>query len=120
MRQFWLFILGLITLFILISSLGPMILLGVCGWLLYIIFKQFIQATNIWTKVLWVLLGLFILSIGLSNIYGIIGIAAAFFLYWIYRNWDDDSSTDSSIGTKEDSTLNNFGSEWEHLFNKYN
>ena len=81
MKKFLLFIVGIIALMILLANLGPIVLLGVCVWLLYLVFKQFIKANSTAAKIGWVILGLFIVSIAFSNIYAVIGIAAAYILY---------------------------------------
>lgn len=119
MRHFLLFIVGLIAGFILLFNLGPMLLLGVSIWLLYLIFKQFMQATSTGAKVGWVLLGLVILSIGISNVYAVIGIAAAFVLYWIYKNWNEDEPVTSPTTVPENNDpFTNFENEWRELTNK--
>src|SRR5699024_12045276 len=68
MRKFLLFLAGLTAAILFLVHLGPMILLGVSIWLVYLVFKQFIKAETTLAKVGWVVLGLFILSIGISNI----------------------------------------------------
>lgn len=119
MRHFLLFIVGLIAGLILLFNLGPMILLGVSIWLLYLIFKQFMQATSTVAKVGWVLLGLVVLSIGISNVYAVIGIAAAFILYWIYKNWSEDDPVVSTTPAEDNSDpFMNFENEWHKLTNK--
>src|SRR5699024_12326124 len=82
---------GLIALFILMVNLGPMVLLGLSIWLLYIIFKQFVKSDSTAGKIGWVLLGLLVLSMGLENIYAILGIVAAYGLYIIIKNWKEEA-----------------------------
>lgn len=116
MRHFLLFIVGLIAGLILLFNLGPMLLLGVSIWLLYLIFKQFTKATSTGARVGWVLLGLVVLSIGISNIYAVIGIAAAFILYWIYTNWNEDDPVVPTAPAENNSDpFINFENEWREL-----
>lgn len=115
MGKFMLFVGGLIALIVLVSSLGPMILLGVSVWLLYIIFKQFIKTDSVAGKTGWVIAGLFILSIALSNIYAVIGIAAAYCLYLVVRKWKNDKSKPVGQATAKDDPFTNFEREWAEL-----
>lgn len=90
MKKFLLFIVGIIALLILLANLGPIVLLGVCLWLLYLVFKQFIKANSVGAKIGWVILGLLIVSIAFSNIYAVIGVAAAYILYVVIKKWKED------------------------------
>ncbi|MDQ0256499.1 lia operon protein LiaI [Evansella vedderi] len=100
MKKFMLFVLSLIAIFILLANLGPMVFLGLCIYLLYIIFKKFIKAESIVAKVAWVLIGLLVLSMATSNLYAIIGLVAAYFLYTLYKNWNDNNREEEIIFNK--------------------
>lgn len=113
MRHFLMFLAGLAAVFILIANLGPMVLLGVSIWLLYLIFKQFVKATTTIAKVGWVTVGLIVLSIGISNIYAVIGIAAAFILYWIYHNWNKNNWEPADDNLND--PFMNFEREWQQF-----
>lgn len=110
-----LFIAGLIALMILFINLGPMVLLGVSIWLLYVIFKQFIKSTSTIGKVGWIIAGLIVLGIALSNIYSVIGIAAAFGLYWIYKHWGKSDDPVVTIIDKDDDPFKNFERQWADM-----
>ncbi|MFD1334480.1 flagellar basal body rod protein [Oceanobacillus iheyensis] len=115
MKKFVLFLGGLVALFILLVNLGPMVLLAISVGLLYVCFKKFIQTDSTAAKVGWVILGLIVLSITFSNIYAVIGVAAAYALYLIYKNWN---SPDSDIvhEVKEDNDpFTNFERQWAEL-----
>lgn len=115
MKKFMLFVGGLLAFFILLANLGPMILLGVSVWMLYIVFKKFIKSDSTAGKIGWVIAGLFVLGIGLSNIYAVIGIAAAYVLYFIYRNWknDDDQTVDQVV--EDNDPFTNFERQWAEI-----
>src|SRR5699024_6877494 len=102
---------------ILLINLGPMILLGVSVWLLYLIFKQFMKADSLITKVIWVVIGLILLSISLANMYALIAVAAAFALYWIYKKWNEKKPV-VTVVEKSDDPFINFENEWNELSNK--
>ncbi|MFS0671652.1 flagellar basal body rod protein [Ornithinibacillus sp. 179-J 7C1 HS] len=116
MRKFMLFVGGLIALLVLLANLGPMVLLGLSVWLLYIIFKKFVKSDSVGAKIGWVILGLVILGIGFTNIYAVIGIAAAFALYWIVKNWKKDNH--NPVGPTDDSDpFTNFERQWAEMKN---
>ncbi|MBN9654643.1 flagellar basal body rod protein [Halobacillus sp. GSS1] len=113
MKKFLLFLAGLVALTVLLVNLGPMILLGVSVWLLYIVFKQFMKSDSTAGKIGWVVVGLIILSIAVSNVYAVIGVAAAFALYWIYKNWT--SKSEAVHSTKSDDPFTNFERQWAEM-----
>lgn len=90
MKNFIWFVLALIALIVLFTNIGPMIVLGVSLFLLYLVFQQFIKTQSVVGRVAWVILGLIILSVALSNMYAIIGIVAIVFLYFIYKKYQED------------------------------
>ncbi|ADU31357.1 permease [Evansella cellulosilytica] len=90
MNKIWMFVLGIVALIILIVNIGPMIVLGVSIYLLYIILKQFGKAESTTGKIGWIIAGLIVLSIGLSNIFAVIGVAALYLLYVLYKHWQEE------------------------------
>ncbi|HLS10056.1 flagellar basal body rod protein [Lentibacillus sp.] len=114
MKKFLLFVGGLLALFILLVNLGPIILLGVSIWLLYVIFKQFVKSDSTAGKIGWVALGLLVLSIGISNIYAIIGVAAAYVLYLIYKGWKNDNLY-AEHTVEDHDPFRNFERQWADI-----
>ncbi|MEI3611729.1 lmo0954 family membrane protein [Pseudogracilibacillus sp. SO30301A] len=115
MKKILLFIGGLIAALILVANLGPLVLLGLSIWLLYVIVKQIFKSESTTAKVIWVIIGLAVLSIGISNIYAILGIAAAYVLYLIVKNWNKEKADDN---TMQEDPFVNFEEQWGE-FNKY-
>ncbi|WLV25302.1 flagellar basal body rod protein [Aciduricibacillus chroicocephali] len=85
MKKFLLFLAGLTALIVAFAMIGPMVLLGVSVWLLYIVFKQFMRSGSVIGKIAWLIIGLVILSMAVSHIYALIGLAAAYAVYYIYK-----------------------------------
>ncbi|MEN1966638.1 flagellar basal body rod protein [Lentibacillus sp. N15] len=116
MKKFLLFVGGLAALTILIVNLGPMVLMGVGIWLLYIVFKQFLKSHSTLAKIAWVIIGLLLVSMVLSNVPALIGLGAAAVLYLIYKNWkQDNDEPEVEIIDKSDDPFTNFEWEWNHL-----
>jgi len=115
MKKFILFLIGLVALLVLIANLGPMILLGLGIWLLYIIFKKFMKSTSTGGKIGWVMLGLIVLSVTISNIYAVLGIVAAYGLYVIIKNWNEDEKHSPDPAKNHDDPFTNFERQWEEL-----
>nr|WP_223280575.1 flagellar basal body rod protein [Virgibacillus halodenitrificans] len=116
-KKFLLFVAGLIALFVLIANIGPMILLGLSIWLLYVVFKKFIKSDSITGKIGWIVLGLVILSITFSNIFAVIGVAAAYILYLIVSNWKKDADDSVVKVMEDDDPFTNFERQWADLNN---
>lgn len=114
MKHFLLFVAGLIALLILLANLGPLIILLVTVWLAYLVFKQFVKSESTIAKIGWVVLGLIIISIGLPNIYAIIGLGAAFLLYIIYKKWREEPHVESS--TSKNDPFIHFEEQWNELY----
>ncbi|GAB3057498.1 lmo0954 family membrane protein [Virgibacillus ainsalahensis] len=117
MKKFMLFVGGLIAFFILLANLGPMVLLALSVWLLYVVFKKFVKSDSITGKVGWVIIGLIVLSIALSNIYAVLGIAAAYALYLIYNSWKKDGNDPVVHVEEDDDPFVNFERQWAEINN---
>lgn len=115
MKKLLLFILAFSAVIILVANLGPMILLGVSIWLLYIVFKQFMKSDSIGAKIGWAILGLIILSMATANIFSIVGVAAAIALYLIYKNWNGVDHDDDPHVIDDGDPFTNFERQWSEL-----
>ncbi|WP_096438262.1 flagellar basal body rod protein [Alteribacter populi] len=114
MNKFLLFVGGLIALFVLLANLGPMILLAVSAYLLYVIFKQFVKSESTVGKIMWVIVGLIVLSIGVANIYALLGVVALYVLYVIYKKWKEDKEVTFDKPVNDD-PFTNFERQWAEL-----
>ncbi|EQB37381.1 MULTISPECIES: lmo0954 family membrane protein [Virgibacillus] len=115
MKKFLLFLAGLTALIILLANLGPMVLLGLGIWLLYVIFKQFMKSESTAGKIGWVILGLIVLSFTISNMFALIGVAAAIALYLIYKSWKKDDHNSIVDEMKYDDPFTNFERQWAEI-----
>lgn len=115
MKKFMLFVAGLVALMVLFSTLGPMVFLAVSVLLLYVIFKQFVKSDSTLSKIGWIIAGLIVLGIAFSNIYAVIGVAAAYVLYVIVKNWKSDKHDSHDQEVVEDDPFKNFEREWAQL-----
>ena len=116
MKKLLLLILAFIAVIILIVNLGPMILLGISIWLLYVIFKQFMKSNSTGARIGWIIVGLVVLSMATANVFSIIGIAAAFALYFIFKNWNGDDDPTGQVIDDQD-PFTNFERQWSELNN---
>ncbi|WP_246939226.1 flagellar basal body rod protein [Bacillus pinisoli] len=113
MKKFLLFIGGLTALAIVVANLGPMVLLGISVWLLYLIFKQFVKVDSTLMKCGWVIVGFVVLSIAVANIYAIIGVVAAYGLYLIVKEWKVKKVAQDE--KNENDPFTNFEKQWAEL-----
>lgn len=117
MKKFMLFVAGLIALIVLLVNLGPMVLLGLSVWLLYVVFKQFMKSDSIAGKVAWVIIGLIMMAIALSNIYAVLGMVAVYALYIIFKSWKKEDHDPVVHVQEDDDPFTNFERQWAELNN---
>ncbi|AOM82339.1 lmo0954 family membrane protein [Salisediminibacterium beveridgei] len=117
MKSFGVFLIAIIAMFVLLANFGPMVLFALGVYLLYVIWKKFAAAEETGAKVLWVILGLIVFSITLSNVYAIVGLFAVYVLYVLFFRKDDSDvprqNKQQSYG--ESDPFNQFEQEWSSL-----
>ncbi|KOP71123.1 flagellar basal body rod protein [Cytobacillus solani] len=114
MKKFGLLMAGGIAAIVLLTNLGPMIGLAISVAILYLVFKQFIKEKSTLGKIGWGIIGLIALMASASNIPAILGIAAAYVLYLVYKKWN----TSKSVVAEEKDPFVNFEKQWADI-NKY-
>ena len=93
MKKFGLLLAGGIAAMILLSTIGPMVGLVVSLVLLYFIFKQFLKAESTGGKLGLGIIGFIVLMASIHNAPAIIGVAAAYVLYLVYKKWNQNKHT---------------------------
>ncbi|RCW77528.1 flagellar basal body rod protein [Saliterribacillus persicus] len=106
MKTFLLISLAIIASIVLLSNLGPMIMLLISVAVAYYALRKFVVAETVGKKVLWGIIILIGVSISLSNIPALIGVAAIFVLYYTYKKWKEEKENKSI----QDDYLN-----WENI-----
>ncbi|PLR80030.1 flagellar basal body rod protein [Bacillus canaveralius] len=113
MKKFGLLLIGGIAALVLISQLGPMIGLAVSLLVLYLVVKQFLKTESTWAKIGWAAIGFMALMASASNVPAILGVAAAYILYVVYKQWNGRKMTFK----EEKDPFVNFEKEWSNLKN---
>ncbi|WP_407272480.1 flagellar basal body rod protein [Radiobacillus sp. PE A8.2] len=90
MKTFLFILLAITAGIIIISNIGPMIMLAISLVIAYVAVKKFILAVSVTEKVLWGFVVLIGLSLSLANIPAFIGVAAFILLYYVYKKWKKD------------------------------
>jgi lia operon protein LiaI len=114
MKKFGLLLAGGVAAVILLSTIGPMVGLLVSVVLLYFIFKQFIKTKSIGGRIGLGIIGFIVLMASLHNAPAIIGVAAAYVLYLVYKKWN--KSKVNKINAADDPFVN-FEKQWNELKN---
>ncbi|MBT2637760.1 MULTISPECIES: flagellar basal body rod protein [unclassified Bacillus (in: firmicutes)] len=114
MKKFGLLVAGSIAAMVLISNLGPLVGLGVSLLVLYFVVKQFLKTDSTAAKIGWGVAGFVILMATASNVPAILGIAAAYVLYLVYKNWDKKED----VIREDNDPFVNFEKQWAQLNNK--
>jgi lia operon protein LiaI len=111
MKKFGLLVAGFIAAMVLISNLGPLVGLGVSLLVLYFVVKQFLKTKSTAAKIGWGASGFIILMATASNVPAILGIAAAYVLYLVYKNWDKKAE---AVHEESDPFVN-FEKQWAQM-----
>lgn len=113
MKKFGLFVAGGMAALVLISNLGPIVGLAASLLVMYFVLKQFLKTSSTGAKIGWGIAGLIVLSAAASNVPAIIGIAAAYVLYLVYKKWNKNY-----VAVEEtNDPFVNFEKQWAQLKN---
>lgn len=112
MKKFGLLLVGGIAALFIISHLGPMIGLVISLGLAYYALKRFLKTDSTGAKVAWGIFGFIALMASASNVPAIIGLAAAYILYLVYKKWN---SSKSIITEESNDPFDNFEKQWAEL-----
>lgn len=119
MKSFGVFLVAIVALFILIANIGPMVLFALGVYLLYVIWKKFMQAEGTGAKVFWVILGLIVFSMTLSNVYAVVGLFAVYILYVLFFRKDGEQPRKChKQSDKTNDPFAKFEQEWQSFTNK--
>lgn len=111
MKKFALFLLGAISLIVLLTHVGSLIGLLVSLAVLYFAFKKFSRAGSTRGKILWATVGIIALCFSLGNVPAIIGIVALAALYFVYKNWNKQQRDDR----EPEDPFDHFEKEWKEI-----
>ena len=114
MKKFGLLLLGGLAAIVLLHNLAPIVGMVISLAILYFVVKRFLKTDSILMKIGWGILGLMALMASASNIPAVLGIAAAYVLYVVYKNWNKTKT----VVQEEKDPFVNFERQWSEL-NKY-
>lgn len=99
MKKFGLLLAGGLAAIILLATIGPMIALLVSLVLLYFIYKQYVKTESTGWKIGFILIGLSVLGACIHQIPSLIGVAAAYVLYVVYKKWTKENTINNIKST---------------------
>ncbi|RYL88916.1 flagellar basal body rod protein [Sporolactobacillus sp. THM19-2] len=111
MKKFLLFVLGAVSLIILLTQIGPLIGLVVSLAVLWFAFRRFIRSGETGSKILWAAVGLIALCFSIGNVPAIIGIVALAGLYFVYKFWNKEKKEEAEPADPFD----NFEKQWKEM-----
>jgi lia operon protein LiaI len=112
MKKIGLLIVGGIAAIVLMANLGPMVGLAIGLAVMYYAFKKCKAAETSGKKMLWGALSIIGLCASISQLPAIIGAAAIYALYIVYKKWNEEERTEQ---LQEDDPFTHFEKEWENL-----
>ena len=113
MKKFGLLLIGGIAAIVLLHNLAPMVGMVISLAILYFVVKRFLKTDSVLMKIGWGLIGFVALMASASNIPAVLGIAAAYVLYVIYKNWNKQKT----VVKEENDPFVNFEKQWSQLKN---
>ena len=114
MKKFGLLIIGGIAAIVLLANLAPMLALAISLVILYYAYKGFMKTDSKGMKIFWVIAGIIALCASASNLPAVIGAAAAYILYVVYKKWNNKESINEH---HDNDPFTNFEREWTKLKN---
>ncbi|AZU60865.1 flagellar basal body rod protein [Neobacillus mesonae] len=114
MKKFGLLLAGGIAAVVLLSTIGPMVGLAVSLVLLYFIVKQFLKTESTGAKIGLAIVGVIVLAASIHNVPAVIGVAAAYVLYLVYKKWNGQKHTKIK---EESDPFTNFEKQWNEMKN---
>jgi lia operon protein LiaI len=111
MKKFGLLLIGGVAAIVLLHNLAPIAAMVISLAILYFVVKQFLKTDSILMKIGWGILGFMALMASASNIPAVLGIAAAYVLYVVYKNWNKPKT----VIKEESDPFVNFEKQWSQL-----
>jgi lia operon protein LiaI len=115
MKKFGLLLIGGIAAIVLLQNLAPIVGMVISLAILYFVVKRFLLTDSILMKIGWGIIGFVALMASASNVPAVLGIAAAYILYVVYKNWNKSKKV---VVKEDDDPFVNFEKQWSQL-NKY-
>jgi lia operon protein LiaI len=112
MKKFGLLLVGGIAAIVLLNTIGPMIGFLVSLVLLYFIFKQFLKTKSSGGKIGYGIIGFILFMSTIQHVPALIGVAAAYVLYLVYKKWNESKIT---MNEKDNDPFVNFEKQWNEL-----
>ncbi|MTT33256.1 flagellar basal body rod protein [Terrilactibacillus sp. BCM23-1] len=111
MKKFFLFLIGAVSLIILLANIGPLIGLTISLAIVYFSYRFFQKSESTFGKVAWFIIGGIAATTAIANIPSLIGILALVVLYFIYKKWNNDKPSDQ----ESDDPFDHFEKQWMEL-----
>nr|WP_295972145.1 flagellar basal body rod protein [uncultured Bacillus sp.] len=111
MKKFGLLLIGGIAAIVLLHNLAPIVAMVISLAILYFVVKRFLLTDSLLMKIGWGIVGFMALMASASNIPAVLGIAAAYVLYVVYKNWNKSKV----ISEEKNDPFVNFERQWSQM-----
>jgi len=118
MKKFLIILAVIILAIIALAFVGPIILLGIGAAMVYYSYQSINASTSLVSTLWWGIIGIIGVSILLSSIPSLIGIAAVVLLYYVYKQIQKDKTIDYNATTFEYSDVTTFDEEWNSIMGR--
>ncbi len=116
MKKLFFLVVGVFAAIVALSMLGPLVGFGFSALIVYLGLHYYVKSKSGFGKVFWVGVGLIGIFTAISNIPALVGLAAIFLIYVLYKKWNNEEVSFSAAKViKEDDPFMNFEAEWAKL-----
>ncbi|RHW39439.1 ABC transporter permease [Lysinibacillus yapensis] len=116
MKKLFLIVVGGIAAIVALSLMGPLVAFAFSALLVFLGMHYYVRAKSTLAKVFWIAVGLVGIFASISNVPALIGLAAIYLIYVLYKKWNNEEiSFGKSPIIKEDDPFTNFEAEWAKL-----
>lgn len=113
MNKFWLIVIGITAAILALANLGSLFALAISVAITYYTAKWFFRTDSLLMKVVWGTIAAVSGLTAIANVPAILGLAAIYVVYVIYKKWQDAPET-----KKSKDPFVNFEKQWEELTKK--
>jgi lia operon protein LiaI len=113
MKKLLLLLAAVVLVFIILGTLGPLLGLTFALAFVFLGMHYYVKSNSVFSKVIWIFIGLIGLLMAVSNIPALVGLVAIVLLYALYKKWKNE---DITLPIKEeDDPFTNFENEWSKI-----
>lgn len=115
MKKLGLLLIGALAVFVLFSSIVPILAFLVSVVVLYLVFREFLKTDSPGWRIVLGITGILLLISAAANIPAVLGLVAIYVLYLVYKKWKEIKEASDYV---DNDPFKNFERQWRE-FDKF-